>query len=120
MKNLPYDRSERVADAIYQLAAMALVNELTDPRLKGVSITRVRVTKDLRIARIYFHTLKNSDEVKNRAELALKSAAGFMRRRIAESLSLRFTPDVEFYYDESIDIGERIDELMAGIREGGS
>ncbi|MFA5810775.1 MAG: 30S ribosome-binding factor RbfA [bacterium] len=115
-RHLPYDRSERVADGIYQLVAESVVNDISDPRLLGVSVTRVHVTKDLRIARIYYHSIHSSAETKERAAGGFKSAAGFLRRLIAQSLSLKFTPELEFFYDESIDISERVDELIAGIK----
>ncbi len=117
-RHLPYDRAERVADGIHQLVATAVVNDISDPRLEGVAITCVRVTKDLRVARIYYHTHLSSDEAQNRAAEGFKSAAGFLRRRIAQTLSLKFTPSLEFFYDETIDLGERIDELIAGIKGG--
>ena len=117
-RNLPYDRAQRVADRIQHLLSEKMLSDIYDPRLSDIYITRVKMTKDLRIARIYYHMLDASEERRQRAERGFGSAAGFFRRIIGEEVSLKFTPEVEFYYDESIDVKERIDELLAG-NEGG-
>ena len=114
-----YDRTERVADAIKRLVAEALLTEMSDPRLSGAQITHVRMTKDLRIARIYYHLFQAADAERKNAARGFKSAAGYIRRKIGEELSLKFTPEVEFFYDDSIDLSDRIDELMQGIKKGG-
>ena len=115
----PYDRTDRVADAIRRLVAEALLTEMSNPRLRNVHVTNVHMTRDLRIARIYYHIFQCSDEDRANAVKGFKSAAGFLRHKIGEELSLRFTPEVEFYYDDSIDIADHIDELMEGIKKGG-
>lgn len=121
-RHLPYDRAERVADAIYHLVSQTMISDISDPRLSGIQITRVRMTKDLRIARIYYHMFDASDDQKSNAQRGFGSAARFFRRIIGEEISLKFTPEVEFYYDDSIDIGDRIDELLSkgegGTRDG--
>jgi len=113
-KHLPYDRTERVADAIHHLISQKMLSDISDPRLDGIQITRVRMTKDLRIARIYYHMMDRSEERRASVEKGFGSAAGFLRRMIGEEINLKFTPEVEFYYDDSIDLGERIDELLTG------
>ena len=118
MHHLPYDRSARVADTVYQLVAELVTRDLTDPRLSGLSVTRVRMTKDLRIARIYYHLLPTSEEAKEHAARGVASAAPYIRRCITERLQLKFAPEIEFFYDETVDIEERIDELMAGMNKG--
>lgn len=117
-KHLPYDRSQRVADEIHEIVSGVLLAELTDPRLSGATVTRVRVTKDLRIARIYFQGGGGDPQAVERMAAGFKSAAGFLRRRIAEALTLKFAPEIECFYDETLDVSERVDELLAGIREG--
>ena len=116
--HLPYDRAARVADAVYQLVAGLMTSDLTDPRLAGLSVTRVRMTKDLRIARIYYHLIDASGEAKERAARGVASATPYIRRSISERLQLKVAPEVEFFYDDSVDVEERIDELMAGMKKG--
>lgn len=117
-KRLPYDRGNRVADAIRQLVSEKLVSEISDPRLAGVQVVVVRMTKDLRIARIYYNVFDATEARKREAERGLKSAARFFRRVIAGEIRLKFAPELEFYYDESIEIRDRIDELLARSGEG--
>lgn len=117
-KHLPFDRSQRVGDEIHEIVAGVLLSELTDPRLAGATITRVRMTRDLRIARIYFQGGGGDPQAVEYMLAGFKSAAGFLRRRIAEALTLKFAPEIECFYDETLDVSERVDELLAGIREG--
>ncbi|MBN1283524.1 MAG: 30S ribosome-binding factor RbfA [Proteobacteria bacterium] len=114
-----FDRAERVADAIRKLVSEALIMEVSDPRVRGAQITRVRMTRDLRIARVYYHLSPSTEQRRATMARGFKSVAGFIRKRIGDEMSLKFTPEVEFYYDESVDLGERIDRLMAGERGEG-
>jgi ribosome-binding factor A len=61
---------------------------------------------------------EKSASLTKRAAQGLASAAGFLRRRIAKEFSLRFTPEIEFYYDDTMDVSEKIDDLLAGIKRG--
>lgn len=115
---LPYDRAQRVADEIHQILSTALINEISDPRLSGVSITRVSMTKDLRIARIHYYVDGASEGQKDAARRGLGSAVGFFKRSIGDNVRLKFMPEIEFYYDDSIDFRERMDELIAGKDSG--
>lgn len=118
-KHLPYDRAQRVADEIHHLVSQALLTEISDPRLDGALVTRVRMTRDLRIARIYFHGGGGDSGAIVRMEAGFKSAAGFLRRRIASALSLKFAPELECFYDETLDLSERVDELFHHLKEEG-
>jgi ribosome-binding factor A len=118
-QHLPYDRAERVADVIRRIVAESLVREISDPRLREAQVMRVTMTRDLRIARIYYHLFDASEEGRSRAAEGFRSASGFLRRRIGQELTLKFTPEVEFYYDESIEVGERIAELIENVKGGG-
>lgn len=112
MKNLPYDRSARIADAIYEIISTSVLNEVSDPRLKGVLITNVRMTRDLGTVRVNFHLSKATEEMKRAAMKGLLSSRGLFKRSIASQISLRFMPEIEFHYDESVDAEERIEELL--------
>ena len=106
-------RSARVADAIRVELATLLVGKVRDPKLLGVNISRVEVTDDLRIARIFFTVLENRERAKS-VEKGLQRAKGFMRSHIARTLNLRFTPDLQFRYDET---AEKVEELEALFQE---
>lgn len=117
-KHLPYDRSARVADTIYQIVADALRTKLTDPRLVGTHVTRVSMTKDLRIARVCFHMEGANDEIKRNALKGFVSSRGFLKRMIGEAIELKFMPELQFFYDEGVDTGDRIGELLSSLAKG--
>ncbi len=77
-----------------------------------ISVTSVKVTKDLRYAKVYVSIFANSEEEKKSNLDALKSAAGFVRREIAQRINLRHNPQIIFEIDDSIDYGMHIDSLI--------
>ncbi len=113
-KNLPYSRSDRIAAEIYMMINESLVMRLTDPRLVNVRITRVRMTKDLRMAYVYFHMNDTTEVLKANAASGLESAKGFLKREIGSALTLKFVPDLKFFFDESVELCEKIDALSGG------
>ncbi len=91
-----------------------LIRNLKDPRVQGlVSITRVDTTQDLRYARVYISLLDRSDA--KEVFRGLKSAAGYLRRELGAALSLRYTPELVFQQDDSIDKGARILSILRDI-----
>jgi ribosome-binding factor A len=114
-RHLPYDRSRRLADQIYRRISEVCYTELSDPRLEGVQLTGVRLTKDLRIARIYFHVMDADDGKIKAVKSALQSASGFFKRAIGEEVQLKFMPELEYFYDETEDVRERIDKIFEDL-----
>ena len=114
MRKLPYDRADRVASQIFEIVSRALINNIRDPRLKGVSATAVKVTKDLKVARIYFFSAM--EKPKDECLAGFRAASGYLKQAIASELELRFIPTLEFFFDESIDYGEKIEKLLNKIR----
>ena len=91
---------------------------LKDPRVSQtgmVSITRVDTTRDLRYARIYVSALDKSQE--KEVLKGLKSAAGFLRRELGRSLQLRYTPELQFVADDSIQHGAHILEVLRQVEQ---
>lgn len=109
-----YSRAERVGGLIQQILSDLLRRDVNDPRLQMATISRVSVTKDLRLARIYFATAGGKASSADTAQ-GFRSAAGFIKRRLGPQLGLRYMPELEFYYDESFDHGARIDQLLKSI-----
>ena len=104
-------RSERVSELVLRELSQLLVRELKDPRLRGITLTRVAMDDDLRHGRVYFSHL----EGKRRAADALagfKSASGFIKREIGRALNLRRTPELEFEFDPGLEHAARIGELL--------
>jgi len=100
-------RSARVADAIRNELSVLLISKVRDPRLAAASISRVEVTDDLSLARIYY-TVAGGKIDQRKAGTGFDKAKGFMRSHIAKALNLRFTPALQFHYD---DIAEKVSEL---------
>jgi ribosome-binding factor A len=108
---MEYKRSDRVGDLLLELVSELLMREVNDPRIRSVTLTGADVADDLRQAKIYFNILTGS-EGKDEVLAGLKSAAGFIRRRVAKDLNLRVVPTIEFVYDDTEERARRIDELL--------
>ncbi|MFZ5989832.1 MAG: 30S ribosome-binding factor RbfA [Bacillota bacterium] len=107
------DRIMRISEEVRKELSSIIQNELKDPRLsKLISITRVNVTKDLRYAKVYVSVL-GSDAEKASSIEGLKSAAGFIRREIGHRIQLRYTPEIHFELDNSIEQGAYITRLIS-------
>ena len=108
-------RAERVAGQVQKIVSDLLRRSIRDPRLASTTITGVKMSADLRIARIYFTTSEGPDSA-NQAGDGFQSAIGFLKRQMAQGLKLKYMPDLQFYYDESIDYGQHIDQLLKKIK----
>lgn len=113
---MDYQRSDRVGDLLVELISELLNREIRDPRVRGVTITAAKVTKDLRLARVYFNLL-GGGENRDNVLAGLRSAGGFIRSRVGKNLNLRFVPAIEFFYDETEDQAQRIDELLKRVKD---
>jgi ribosome-binding factor A len=105
------ERMRRVDEAIRQVLADVLAGELADPRVGFVTVTAVKTSPDLRHARVYVSIL-GDDETRSDSLLGLNSAHGFLQKRVASELRLKHTPTIDFAYDETIDHGMRITEIL--------
>jgi len=109
-------RMRRVDEAVRAVLSDAIASEVKDPRVGFVTVTAVKTSPDLRHARVYVSVL--GDQAARGASLeGLRSAHGFLQRRLADELPLKHTPTLTFEYDESIDRGMRITELLADREE---
>lgn len=108
-------RSDRVAHALKKEIGNIIHDELKDPRLGFVTVTAAEITPDLRYAKVFFSVLGREEEIKNTQE-ALDSAAGFIRRLIAERIKLRFTPEIIFREDRSSEYSINIEKVLNEIK----
>ena len=109
------NRIGRINEEI-QREISAQIRRLKDPRVSGtgmVSVTRVDTTGDLRYSRIYISVL-NKDQEKDVLK-GLKSASGFLRRELGSALRLRYTPELQFIADDSMEYGAHILELLHNV-----
>jgi ribosome-binding factor A len=111
----PFARSDRVSGQIQKILSEILLKKVKDPRLENASITDVRMSRDLRIARIYFVTSGNKKNIEEALE-GFKSALGYVKRTLARQLGLRYMPDLKFFYDESFDYGSHIDKVLKAVK----
>lgn len=104
-------RAGRLGDQIQRELAELIRTEVKDPRVELVTITGVEVTADYKHARIFFTTLRGQEAVEA-AQKGLMHAAGFLRSRLARSLTTRTVPELQFCYDESIERGAHLSRLI--------
>ncbi len=100
----------RVNEALREVLSRTLATGLKDPRIGFVTVTGVDTSPDLRTARVYFSVLGEEAD-RERALAGLRSSRGFLQAQVG-ALSLKRTPKLEFVYDESIDRGMRISQLL--------
>jgi ribosome-binding factor A len=109
-------RPDRVADQIRSEVAGLLAREIRDPGLGFVTVTRVQVTSDLQIARVFYTSL-GDQAARARTKQALTRALPFIRRRIGAGLRLRRVPELQFLFDESIEQHDRLERIFQEIHE---
>jgi ribosome-binding factor A len=109
-------RSEKVAQEIKREVSVIVQEELHDPRLGFLTITRVDVTPDLRFARVFF-SVYGDDETWKKTQAGLDHASGFIRRLIGERLGLRFVPEVAFRGDHSSEYSIVIEQEIDKIKQ---
>jgi len=108
-------RLDRLAQQLRTELDALIESEIDDPRVDMVRVTRVRVSNDMRYARVYVNTLGSDGERASALE-GLDSAKGFLRRQLSHRLGhLKRTPELRFDYDESVEKEMRIEELLAQI-----
>jgi ribosome-binding factor A len=113
---MPERRPERVAHLVQAELAGLFLRGTNDPRLRDVTVTAVRMSPDLRLARVYFRTLGTSD-ARAATLRALERASTFLRGEVGRALGLRVTPELRFEYDTTPDTAQRVDDLL---RQAGS
>lgn len=111
----PFKRADRISSEIYHVIAETLYNELSDPRLAGVQITKASMTDDLQIMRVYYY-LDGSADQRKRCLKGLNNVKGYLRRVISERLDLRLVPEINFFFDEGIEKAEKLDKLLNQIK----
>lgn len=109
-------RVERVAEQVREEVSLILATEVADPGVGLVTVSRVKVTPDLSLARIYWTLLGGPAEKKKTAQ-ALQRAARFIRHLLAERLGLRRAPEVVFQYDEGLAAHTRVEEILHELHE---
>jgi ribosome-binding factor A len=110
-------RPERVAHLVQAELAGLFLRGTNDPRLHGVTVTAVRMSPDLRVARVYVRTLTD-ESTRPDVLRALVRAATFLRSEVGRALGLRIAPELRFEYDTTPDTARRVDDLLRSARTG--
>ncbi|MRS05262.1 30S ribosome-binding factor RbfA [bacterium] len=108
-------RIQRIADRIRMDLSEMLIREISDPRLSGISVTDVKVDRELAFADIYVSAIEGQERSKE-VLVGLRSASGFIRRMLAESLDLRSFPRLRFHWDLTPEKADHIEQLLASLR----
>ena len=107
-------RQRRVAELVAQEISLVLQQRAQDPRLSSVVVTAVRISRDLRLATVYFGTAVPEERMT--ALEALQHCTSFIRRELAGRLPLRFVPELRFRLDDTYDRAQRIERLLAEVK----
>lgn len=109
-------RIDRVADLIRKEVAELFIRTLKDPRFERVTITRVNLTADYRLARVRFSVPGPSEE-REKTLKGLNHARGYIRKELARRINLRHTPELQFEFDPSIEYGVRISQVFQALHQ---
>src|SRR5262245_2465682 len=111
----PPSRPTRVGDQIREEIAELLSREVHDPGIGFLTVTHVKVTPDLQQARIYYTTM-GDEKARRNTSRALERATPFLRRQLGQRLRLRRAPELQFFFDESVERHERIERILQDIQ----
>ena len=112
-----HSRPERVGQEIQAAIGQILARgELRDPRIGYITITGVKVSPDLRVARV-FYSMIGSEKERQETQKGLDAAKGYVRREVTAAVNLRVSPEIFFSFDESLERGDRIERLLREVKE---
>jgi ribosome-binding factor A len=109
-------RAVRVGDQILKEIATLLLNRVKDPRVQRVTITGIKLSNDLKMAKVYFSVIGRKTEIE-RALDGLNSAKGFIKREIGLRMKLRYVPEIKFMHDPSLESGSHLDKIFEEIQK---
>ncbi len=108
-------RTERVGDRIREVVSQLLVKKVKDPRVSFCTITHVRMTSDLKIARVYFSVIEGVQDW-HKTLKGLNSAKGYIRRELGKEVILKTIPQIEFIHDDTFEEMDRIQSLLNKVK----
>lgn len=108
-------RKDKITSLIKEELSLILLHKVKDPALGFVTITNVRVTPDLRIAKVYISIF--AKEKRDEALAKLTEMKGFIRSELAHKIKIRFVPDLQFYIDDTADYVEKLEGLIKQIHK---
>jgi ribosome-binding factor A len=109
-------RAERIAEQLREEVSQIISTEIADPGVGLVTVTRVKISPDLSLARVYWTIIGNEEEQK-KTQKALARAASYVRHLLSLRMSLRRSPEVQFVYDRSVAAQDRVEEILQEIKQ---
>jgi len=104
----------RMSDRIHQILSQLILREVSDPRLQDITVTEVQLDPELMYAKIYVNAL--GDESREEEVMqGLKKANGWLRREVGKRIRIRNTPELHFFWDETLERAERINQLISSL-----
>ncbi len=111
-------RAVRVGDQLLRELADILARKVKDPRVKGATLTGIRLSDDLKHARVYFSVMGEKEEIR-RVQGGLESAKGYIKREIGVCMDLKYIPEIVFKHDPSLEMGQHMEKIFEKIRSEG-
>src|SRR5277367_160173 len=112
---MPFKRADRVSEAIKREISVMLTQEIKDPGIHFVTVTTVETADDLRHSRIFVSIL-GDEETRKESMAGLERAKGYIRRELGKRLQLRYTPDIHFNLDKSLDHAMKIKGILNKLK----
>ena len=108
------NRIFKVQDLLHKEIALLLIKDIQNPVIKSVTISEVKVSKDLRYSEIYFTSLSKDNE---KISIELNKASGFIRKQLSKSIHLKRLPSIRFTYDDTAERSQRIENILKSDSE---
>ncbi len=105
-------KQQRTAERIREILSTVLLTEVSDPRLSGVTVTEVKIDREIRHANVYVAAIGTDEEGAAEVLAGLESAKGFLRSALAQRLQSRVTPYLYFHWDARLEAATRIDDIL--------
>jgi len=109
-------RIEKTAQHLKKAISQILLLEIKDARIGFVTVTRVRIAPDLKIARVYYTAIEGSVK-KSDIQKGLNSASGYIRKLLAQRMKMKFTPEIKFYFDDTLEESLRVERILDELKD---
>ena len=113
-QQLPYKRTDRVSHQIQGILGEITTRHINLSHLGFITFSRVTITPDLKIASVYYTVMKPKQDIKL-IEREMKSKISLFRKYLGQALHIKFTPEIRFYFDDSVNYSHRIEEVLSKI-----
>lgn len=113
---MDFKRADRVSDLLKEEIAQMLLKEIKDPRIGFVTITDVKVSDDLRLAKVFF-SMVGGDKEFAQTNKGLNSASSYIKKKLGKRLKMRYIPDILFKLDTSFEYGSHIDRILKSLKK---